>query len=60
MDIKEDSNILILFGRPFLATDGAIIDVKRGKLTFEVGGEKIEFILSQFLKATNQRFMLFC
>ncbi|XP_058724814.1 uncharacterized protein LOC131596224 [Vicia villosa] len=46
MDIQEDSNIPIILGRPFLATAGAIIDVKRGKLTFEVGEEKIEFILS--------------
>ncbi|MCI08249.1 hypothetical protein A2U01_0029325, partial [Trifolium medium] len=28
----------------------AIINVKKGKLTFEVGDEKIEFILSQFTK----------
>lgn len=46
MDIKEDSNIPIILGRPFLATAGAIIDVKKGKLTFEVGEEKVEFILS--------------
>ncbi|XP_050890422.1 uncharacterized protein LOC127095834 [Lathyrus oleraceus] len=43
--------IPIILGRPFLATAGAIIDVKRGKLTFEVGEEKVEFILMQFLKA---------
>ena len=51
MDIKEDDDIPILLGRPFLSTTGAIIDVKRGKLTFEVGDEKIEFILSKFLMA---------
>ncbi|XP_058774549.1 uncharacterized protein LOC131648836 [Vicia villosa] len=51
MDIQEDSNIHIILGRPFLVTAGAIIDVKHGKLTFEVGEEKIEFILSHFLKA---------
>lgn len=51
MYIKEDSNILILLGRPFLATVGAIIDVTQGKITFEVGEKKIEFIISQFLKA---------
>ncbi|XP_050878519.1 uncharacterized protein LOC127082325 [Lathyrus oleraceus] len=33
--IKEYSNIPIILGRPFLATIGAIIDVKQGKLTFE-------------------------
>ncbi|XP_058768318.1 uncharacterized protein LOC131642042 [Vicia villosa] len=51
MDIKEDDDIPILLGRPFLLTAGAIIDVKKGKLTFEVGDEKIEFILSKFLMA---------
>ncbi|XP_050897759.1 uncharacterized protein LOC127104621 [Lathyrus oleraceus] len=51
MGINEDSNIPILLGRPSLATDGVIIDVMRGKLTFKVGEEKIEFILSQFMKA---------
>ncbi|PNX64229.1 hypothetical protein L195_g062013, partial [Trifolium pratense] len=50
MDITEDACIPILLGRPFLATAGAIIDVKRGKLTLEVGEEKIEFILSKFMK----------
>ncbi|XP_050896361.1 uncharacterized protein LOC127103118 [Lathyrus oleraceus] len=51
MDIKEDDEIPILLGRPFLSIDGAIIDVKRGKMNFEVGDEKVEFILSKFLKA---------
>ncbi|XP_050895944.1 uncharacterized protein LOC127102642 [Lathyrus oleraceus] len=51
IDIKEDDEIPVLLGRPFLLTAGAIIDVKRGKLTFEVGDEKIEFILSKFLMA---------
>ena len=41
MDIKEDEEIPILLGRPFLSTARAIIDVKKGKLTFEVGDEKI-------------------
>lgn len=49
MDMKEDSHISILLGRPFLATSGAIINVKRRELTFEVGDEKIEFIMSQFM-----------
>ncbi|CAJ2633013.1 unnamed protein product [Trifolium pratense] len=52
MDITEDSNTPIILGRPFLATAGAIIDVKKGKLTFEVGEEKVEFILTQFMNAS--------
>lgn len=35
MDIIKNSHIMILLGRPFLATSGAIIDVKRAKLTFD-------------------------
>ncbi|XP_050885327.1 uncharacterized protein LOC127089744 [Lathyrus oleraceus] len=51
MDIKEDSHIPIILGRPFLATAGAIIDVKKGRLTFKVGEEKVEFLLAKFLQA---------
>ncbi|XP_058759887.1 uncharacterized protein LOC131633190 [Vicia villosa] len=51
MDIKEDVNTHIILGRPFPATAGAIIDVKKGMLTFKVGEEKVRFILTQFLQA---------
>ncbi|XP_050893362.1 uncharacterized protein LOC127099689 [Lathyrus oleraceus] len=51
MDIKEDSNIPVILRRPFLATAEAIIDVKKGKITFKAGEEKVKFILMQFLKA---------
>lgn len=51
IDIKEYEDIHILLGRPFLSTIGAMIGVKRGKMTFKVGDEKVEFILSKFLKA---------
>ncbi|XP_050915252.1 uncharacterized protein LOC127130251 [Lathyrus oleraceus] len=47
MDIREDEDIPILLGRTFLSIVGAIINVKRGKMT---GDEKVEFILSKFLK----------
>ncbi|XP_058759533.1 uncharacterized protein LOC131632821 [Vicia villosa] len=51
MDIKEDVNTPIILGRRILATAGAIIDVKKGKFTFEVGEEKVKFILTQLLQA---------
>lgn len=41
MDIEEDAHITFLFGRHFLTNVDAIIDVKKGKLTFEVEDEKI-------------------
>ncbi|XP_050916503.1 uncharacterized protein LOC127131635 [Lathyrus oleraceus] len=51
MDIKEDSHIPIILGSPFVSTTGAIIDVKKGRLTFKVGEEKVEFLLAKFLQA---------
>ncbi|XP_042458445.1 uncharacterized protein LOC122042400 [Zingiber officinale] len=46
LDMEEDPKIPIILGRPFLATTGAIIDVKSHKLSLEIGKEKIEFDLS--------------
>jgi hypothetical protein len=37
-------------GRPFLATAGAIIDVKHGKLEFNVGKDTVEFELAKLMK----------
>lgn len=55
MDIDEDCQILIIIGWQFLSTTGAIIDVKRGNLTFEVGEENIEIILEIFLNNPSLR-----
>ncbi|XP_021731334.1 uncharacterized protein LOC110698244 [Chenopodium quinoa] len=45
MEMEEDAYVPVILGRPFLATAGAIIDMKNGKITFEVGDEKIEYSL---------------
>ncbi|KAJ9535979.1 LOW QUALITY PROTEIN: hypothetical protein OSB04_un000855 [Centaurea solstitialis] len=45
LEMVEDVNTPIILGRPFLATAGAIIDVKNGKLSLNVGREKVEFEL---------------
>ncbi|KAK9725609.1 hypothetical protein RND81_05G157000 [Saponaria officinalis] len=47
MDIPEDTHVPIILGRPCLATAGAMIDVKNGKLTLQVGDEKVEFELNK-------------
>ena len=36
----------IILGRPFLATAGACIDVKEGRLTFDICGERVTYDLS--------------
>jgi len=53
MEIEEDIQVLILFGRPFLATAGAIIDVKNGKLAFNVGKDTIEFELANLMRSPS-------
>ncbi|XP_058003699.1 uncharacterized protein LOC131180103 [Hevea brasiliensis] len=50
LEMKEDVQIPIILGRPFLATAGAIIDVKNGLLTLKVGDEKVEFNLFNKMK----------
>ena len=50
MEMEEDNQVPILLGRPFLATAGAIIDVKHGKLAFNVGKETDEFELAKLMK----------
>ncbi|XP_031127527.1 uncharacterized protein LOC116029619 [Ipomoea triloba] len=50
LDIEEDTKVPIILGRRFLATAGAIIDVKRGKLVIEVAEHKIEFNIFKMAK----------
>ncbi|XP_021721486.1 uncharacterized protein LOC110689048 [Chenopodium quinoa] len=45
MEMEEDAHVPIIIGRPFLSTAGAIIDMKNGRITFEVGDEKMEYSL---------------
>jgi len=50
MEMEEDSQVPILLGRRFLATAGAIIDIKNGRLAFNVGKETVEFDLAKLMK----------
>ncbi|XP_021750128.1 uncharacterized protein LOC110715818 [Chenopodium quinoa] len=50
LDMDEDVHIPIILGRPFLATSGALIDVKSAKITLKVGEEVLEFDLNASMK----------
>ncbi|XP_071933957.1 uncharacterized protein [Coffea arabica] len=50
LDMEEYISMPIILGRPFLATAGTIIDVKNGKLKFQVGEEEVEFNLNEMEK----------
>ncbi|XP_057998623.1 uncharacterized protein LOC110663240 [Hevea brasiliensis] len=45
IEMEEDVQILIILGRPFLATTRVIIDVKNGQLTLKLREEEVEFNL---------------
>ena len=42
-DVKINPVAPIILGRPFLATVGAVIDVIKGRMTFNIKGEKLKF-----------------
>ncbi|GJR53219.1 DNA-directed DNA polymerase [Tanacetum coccineum] len=46
LDMREDSRIPIILGRPFLATARAMIDVFNKKITLRVGSEENEHLYS--------------
>ncbi|CAH9072683.1 unnamed protein product [Cuscuta europaea] len=50
LDMDEDERVPVILGRPFLATAGAIIDVKKGTLIIEVGDERVEFNIFQMAR----------
>ena len=50
INIREDKQVPLLLGRPFLATRVALIDVKKGELTLRVGDEAVHFNLNHSLK----------
>ena len=52
LEMEEDVEILILFGRPFLRTARAIIDIKQGNITLEVDNESMEFDVLKIIKST--------
>ena len=53
LDMDDDCRTQITLGRPFLATAGCKIDVKEGRLTFDVGEHHVEFELFDDLKLAS-------
>ena len=46
-DIREDKQVPIILGRPFLATVRANINVREGRMTFNIGGEVLEYVMEK-------------
>ena len=43
LDMEEDNEMPIIFGKPFLATGRAMIDVQRGELKLRVHDDEVKF-----------------
>ncbi|XP_073132930.1 uncharacterized protein [Henckelia pumila] len=50
LDMEEDLDMPLILGRPFLATEKALIDVQKGELLLRIGEEKISFDVFNALK----------
>ncbi|GJS19486.1 reverse transcriptase domain-containing protein [Tanacetum coccineum] len=50
LEIKEDSKVPLILGRPFLHTVDAVIQVKRKQLNLRVGTERIIFNIDSAMK----------
>ena len=50
LDMDEDVEVPLIFGRPFLATTRAIIDVSDGRLVLGVGEKEIIFKISDAMR----------
>ena len=53
MQMEEDTQVPLLLGRPFLATEAALIDVQKGERTLRVGNEAVHFNINRSLKHPN-------
>jgi hypothetical protein len=53
VEMKEDKEVPIILGRPFLRTARTVIDTHEGTLTMTVGGEKVQFQVDKAMKYPN-------
>ncbi|CAM8912980.1 unnamed protein product [Rhodiola kirilowii] len=53
LEMEEDNEILIILGRPFLYTAGAIFDTTKGSITMRVSDEEVEFNLEKTQKGPS-------
>ncbi|XP_073291028.1 uncharacterized protein [Primulina huaijiensis] len=54
LDMEEDQETPLIFGRPFLATGKALIDVHKGELTLRVGGDEVVFNNYNTIRGPNE------
>ncbi|GKD21713.1 hypothetical protein Tco_1223416 [Tanacetum coccineum] len=55
LEMDKDELVLIILGRPFLATARAVIDIHEGKLSLRVENETITFNIEKSMKSKHSR-----
>ena len=50
LEMEDDKEVPIILGRPFLATDKALIDVNNSELTLRVGDKEVKFNLTKTVR----------
>ena len=50
LDMQEDKEVPFILGRPFLATERAMIDVQKGELRLRVQEEEVTFNVFNSIK----------
>ncbi|XP_070018337.1 uncharacterized protein [Nicotiana sylvestris] len=55
LDCEVNYEVLIILGRPFLATRKALVDVEAWELTFRVGDEKVVFHVCKSMGQPNSK-----
>ncbi|KAL8462991.1 hypothetical protein ACS0TY_033844 [Phlomoides rotata] len=54
LEMKEDESVPLILGRPFLATGGAVIDVKKGELVLNVEDDHVLFKIYKVRKPIEE------
>ncbi|KAG9458213.1 hypothetical protein H6P81_002721 [Aristolochia fimbriata] len=60
LDMEVDKKLPIILDRPFLATAGALIDVKQGKLTLRLNNDKLSFNIKEVMRQPAIPYEDFC
>ncbi|XP_024013196.1 uncharacterized protein LOC112087517 [Eutrema salsugineum] len=59
LEMDEDPVDPLILGRPFLATAGAIIDVRGGKIELHLGSESLTFDMNEMMKKPTMEGQVF-
>jgi len=54
LDCEVDFEVPIILGRPFLATDRALVDMEKGQMTFRLNSEEATFNICTNMRLSGE------